>query len=401
MVPDLPGWVPGRIRSLIYRVEKWWIQLLLPARYALSSELREAHERLVTLIRSSDLPAADPAAHRSSASRAIAAFRLQREADVPEIYRPGEMWGNIIASISTFSTWRKTGDDSVLAASLSRFYRTDLVTAHSGDMYIWDLEKGNIDLMLQVYMIIRRYREFLPRHPRVDPSLVSTTDVGRNIYVLYRGRKLTFKTLRHACYLDRMQELGLIGKAGGLVGELGCGSGEMAILAKKMHPGTRYVCFDLPETLLVSTYNVLASLPGLSVGLVSDFPGTGRITRKELERFDIVMLPNWCIGRMEDGTFDLFVNIASLSEMPLPIIRNYIGEIERVTAGSFYTVNRNRPGVAQWGAEDVPISAFPFSANARITSMRYDTASDIYHIRYGLDYVCNYWEAVVAVGKPH
>jgi len=32
--------------------------------------------------------------------------------------------------------------------------------------------------------------------------------------------------------------------------------------------------------------------------------------------------------------------------------------------------------------------------------MRYDAASDIYHIRYGLDYACNYWEAVIRMGKP-
>ena len=72
MVPDLPGWVPGRIRSLIYRVEKWGIQLLLPARFALSPDLREAHERLVALIRSSEPPVADPApelVHRAGGGR--------------------------------------------------------------------------------------------------------------------------------------------------------------------------------------------------------------------------------------------------------------------------------------------------------------------------------------------
>jgi len=396
---ELPGWVPEQVRSLLYKIFKGWILLTLPLRYSLSSELREAYGRVELLIRSPGGYEIDPKLHRSAASRAIAEYRLQKEARIPEIYRPGEMWGNILSSIHTFAAWRQDGNDAALSDALSRFYRTDLVMAHSGDMYIWDIEKGLIDLRLQVYMIVRRYRGFMKEHPLLDPAKVSTTDVGQNIYVGYLGRKLTFKTLRHAHYLSRMKELQLLGENGGTVGELGCGSGEMAILAKKLFPATRYVCFDLPETLLVSTYNVLASLPGLKVGVYSDFAGSGKITRTELEKFDIVMLPNWCIGWVEDGAFDLFINIASLSEMTPAIIGNYIGQIERVTRGSFYTINRNKPGVAQWGAQDVPISDYPFSPGTKVLFTRYDTASDIYHIRYGLEYICNYWEAVIRMKR--
>lgn len=89
------------------------------------------------------------------------------------------MWGNILSSIHTFSAWKAKGDDAILSDALFRFYRTDLVMAHSGDLYIWDIEKGLIDLRLQVYMILRRYREFLSGHLLIDPAKVTRRMSGR------------------------------------------------------------------------------------------------------------------------------------------------------------------------------------------------------------------------------
>jgi hypothetical protein len=143
---------------------------------------------------------------------------------------------------------------------------------------------------------------------------------------------------------------------------------------------------------MVATYNILMTYPNLKIGVYQDFKDKKRISQQDIQEFDIILLPNWCIERFEDHTIDLFINIGSLSEMDPPIIENYLKHIERITSGFIYTVNRNIKGVTEFDSEDIPLEEFPFSEKARLIHSEYDKAADMYHQRYGMDYQCNYWE---------
>jgi putative sugar O-methyltransferase len=211
----------------------------------------------------------------------------------------------------------------------------------------------------------------------------------------YENKKLAFKTIRHAYYLDQIKRFNLLPETGAVVGEFGCGAGEMAILTKRMYSDVKYVCFDLPETLMVSSYNVLMSFPDKKIGLFIDFMQAGNISKNDIQKYDIIMLPNWCIEWIESGAFDLFINIGSLSEMDLPIIDNYIRNIERICKGFFYTVNRNVNNVEEFGVKDIPVEKFPFSKIVEMVYSGYDVASDNFHSRYGMNYRCNYWEYII------
>jgi len=334
--------------------------------------------------------------HTRCARIAVESFKLQKGDAIPDIYQPGKMWNQILQSVVTYTRWNKEKDDSILIDALSRFYRTDLIIGHSGDAYIWDIQKGELDFRLQVYMILQRYQEFTHGSLHFDPQKVTTTDVGQNISVPYGTQYLTFKIIRHAYYLNRMKEFSLIGEEGTIIGELGTGAGELAILAKKLFPTVRYLCFDLPETLMVAMYNVLMSLPDAKVGLYSDFRERCRITREDLLQYDLILLPNWCIEWVDDDALDVCVNIGSLSEMDPSIIANYIRQIERICRNAFYTVNRNIE-ITEFGERDVPVSEFPFSQNVTRVHGMYDRASDMFHMRYGMDYACNYWEYVFRI----
>jgi putative sugar O-methyltransferase len=244
-------------------------------------------------------------------------------------------------------------------------------------------------------MIIKRYREFVKINRSFDNDLVTTTDSGQNIYVNYLGKKITFKIVRFAYYLDRIKQLNLLHSSKAIIGELGAGSGELTILTKRVIPECKYICFDLPETLMVSSYNIMMAYPNLKIGLYEDFKNSGTITKQDLQKYDIILLPNWCIDWVESDTLDLFINIGSMCEMDLPIIENYIHHIERICKGYFYTINRNVKGVKEFGVEDVALEDFPFSTKTHLISATYDIASDIFHQRYGMDYQCNYWEYIL------
>jgi len=390
MVPNL-----NRILSFAKnKVYSFFIFFLVPLSYSASGPLRESYRATRDLVDHPHTGAIDQSRHLHAAQRAVDNYKLAKDEKIPEIYQPGQMWKNILENVLTYRTWKLQQDDRVLYDALYQFYRSDLVQSHSGDIYIWEIENNHIDLKKQVFMIIRRYRAFISRRLSFDYHAVTTTDVGQNIYVDYEGKKITFKVIRFAHYLDRIIK-NLHTGPDSIIGELGVGAGELSILTKKVLPGCRYICFDLPETLMVASYNIMMTSPDKKIGLYQDFAGKGKITREVIRNYDCILLPNWCIDRVEDDALDLFINIASLSEMDRPIIKNYIENIERVCNGHMYTVNRNVKGVAQFGAEDIALEEFPFSEKSRIISAEYDVASDMYHQRYGMDYECFYWEFIV------
>jgi putative sugar O-methyltransferase len=357
--------------------------------------MRTAYDTSLHLIDNPRTGSIDRSLHASAAKKAVDNYKIQENEEIPEIYRPGKIWGKILDNVKTYKTWNERHDDKIMYDALFGFYRSDLIFGHSGDAYIWEIKNGAIDFKKQVYMIVKRYREFVARNRSFDNELVATTDIGQNIYVDYSGKKITFKMTRFAYYIDRIISNNLLPKSDVMIGELGAGSGELTILTRKVIPGCRYVIFDLPETLMVSSYNLMMTYPDLKIGLYEDFRDKAHITKEDLACFDIVLLPNWCIRRVEDNTLDLFINIGSMCEMDLPIIENYIRNIERICKGYFYTINRNVRGVREFGVDDVALDEFPFSEKTQLVSATYDIASDIYHQRYGMDYQCNYWEYIL------
>lgn len=361
--------------------------------YSISPEFRKSYDETVNLIKNPSLYVINADDHNRFSKKAVDNFKLQTASDIKQIYKPGVMWQNILDDVPTMAAWRAQKDDKILHDALYRFYCTDLIMAHSGDFYYWDLESPDFNFKRQAYMVIKRYKELISSGLNINPATISTTDIGQNMYVKYRDRKLTFKLLRHSYYLDRMIKNGLLNTNNPVIGELGCGAGELAITAKKCLPNVKYICFDLPQTLLVSSYNVLMTYPGLKIGVYEDFMNAGKITKDDLSKFDIIMLPNWCIEWLDEDLLDLFVNVGSLSEMDLPIIENYLNHIERLCKGHFYTVNRNVT-VSEWGAEDIPFDKFPLSNKTKIVSKQYDVASDNFHGRYGTGKI-NYWEMIV------
>ena len=174
----------------------------------------------------------------------------------------------------------------------------------------------------------KRYNDFIRQPLVIDTEHISTTDVGQNIYVEHNGFNLTFQIIRNAYYINRIKENKFLPDDKGIIGELGSGGCELAILFKKMFPQYKYICFDLPEVLLTGSYNIKMSFPNLKIGLYVDFKDKQKITKEDIEKYDFILLPNWCIEWCDDNIFDLFINVGSLSEMDMSIIKNYIENLK-------------------------------------------------------------------------
>ena len=387
------------IRYAKQKVFWYWMVARMKVAYYTSQEFRSAHQSMVDIIAKPHTENINLTDHIRISKKVIRNLNLQKEVKIGDLYTPGVEWQYIIENKPILSHWKITNSSEILQNALFRFHRTDLVL-ECADEYIWNLKSGLLDLKLQTWMMIYRYREYFVNRristQCVPITLISANDIGQNTYVKYRGYNLTFQIMRFANVLNRIIEKGLFPDNTGVIGELGTGTGGLPILAKKVFPGCTYVCFDLPETLILASYNIMMQFPNARVALYEDLKDTEIITRDILKEYDFVLLPNWMIENIAGKSIDLFINYSSMSEMNRPQIANYLKHIERITTRVFYTSNRNVRDVVVHDYMEVPIDEWEFPDSVKLVSKVYDKGADEFHPRYGMGYRGNYWEYVFA-----
>lgn len=142
--------------------------------------------------------------------------------------------------------------------------------------------------------------------------------------------------------------------------ELGAGSGRDAHVFCHAFPKARYIIIDIPTALYVSQRYLTALFPGKKVFRFRPFDDFETV-RAEFEQADLVFLLPHQADLLPPKIADLFLNISSLHEMTLDQIRHYLGFIDRLTHGYFYTKqwqeSFNNADHIKVRVEDYPIPA--------------------------------------------
>ncbi len=63
------------------------------------------------------------------------------------------------------------------------------------------------------------------------------------------------------------------------------------------------------------------------------------MTLETIEDYNIILLPNFVLPKIESGVADLVINVRSLSEMLFETIEEYLHQIERLTRLFFFHEN--------------------------------------------------------------
>jgi len=145
----------------------------------------------------------------------------------------------------------------------------------------------------------------------------------------------------------------LIGGSGVIV-EIGGGWGDVGYFALK-HPGIHYVDFDLPEILLLAAYWLCSTLPERRIALYGEEPA--QTVLANIENYDAVLYPNFCLSLLSQKCVDIFVNTHSLSEMNPETIHEYLGQISRTCRKYFFHENSDKP-YHTLGHTEIPASSF-------------------------------------------
>src|SRR5436309_1243442 len=159
---------------------------------------------------------------------------------------------------------------------------------------------------------------------------------GNNVH--RRDRRLTPDFLRTVNITLQIERYFTPDCRGFDVLELGGGLGHLARTMKLLQCTRSYVILDLPETLVFSYCFLSLNFPNARTLLVKDEESARAITTND---YDFAFVPTLFAELINARVYDLFVNTASLGEMPNKTIRYWMNYIQKnLEVRYLYTLNR-------------------------------------------------------------
>lgn len=149
--------------------------------------------------------------------------------------------------------------------------------------------------------------------------------VGNPCGVIFEGKIIPIESLRHAYRAEEIKNI-LSKQEKRIIVEIGGGYGGLAyqLALKLKKTDTKYILFDIPEVVAISSAFLLAALPENKIRLYGEMPLVG--VNKD---YEICIFPHYSIESLEDNSIDLFYNSCSFSEMDGASARQYLSVIER------------------------------------------------------------------------
>lgn len=299
----------------------------------------------------------------------LLAFYAAMKRDQPaqrDVFQPGGEWKTYHEDrADLYGSWTK-GDAAATAAGLRDFWRNGygpIVKQYATfDKLTTDAATRErfADAMAYDYMVWKNLFH-------ADPAELAVPPVGNPWGYELDGVVVAPKALRYHVLASQIRDLTSDAKRP-VVAEVGAGYCGMAYSLLRDGAAVAYVDFDLPETLMLGAYYLLRTLPAGEVLLY----GEGDLDAAALGRYSALLMPNWMIEKLPEASADVFLNTFSLSEMPLPVIEEYLEHISRCCRGYFLHNNMDREGVYQYGCPRTPASQFPVDAGFKPVYRRYD-----------------------------
>jgi hypothetical protein len=178
--------------------------------------------------------------------------------------------------------------------------------------------------------------------PLPPSHIISEPDNGIG-FRLEDGRLVSQDTARFQRSIRSLSSEGLLGARSSVeaplrVVEIGAGYGGMALHISRIVGNCRYVIVDLPETLLFSAAYLTLQAPERRLYLYR--PGD-RDVLDVVREFDFVLVPNYRLADLKNADFELAINVASLQEMRVEQVEEYLGFLQATCRGVFYSCNRD------------------------------------------------------------
>jgi putative sugar O-methyltransferase len=124
----------------------------------------------------------------------------------------------------------------------------------------------------------------------------------------------------------------------GTVTEIGGGFGGMAYYLLRDRAGVKYIDFDLPESIALTSYYLLKSFPNLKFLLY----GESTLTVETLARADVVLMPLIEMERMPSKSTDVVFSSHAMSDISHEAMRAYLKTIARIAKSQFLYIGNSQ-----------------------------------------------------------
>ena len=105
----------------------------------------------------------------------------------------------------------------------------------------------------------------------------------------------------------------------------------MAYYLLRDQDGVRYLDFDVPESIALTSYYLMTAFPHLQFLLF----GEGELTQKEIDRADVVLMPLFECENMPSASVDVTFSSHAMSDISSEFMGDYLNPIARITKSYF------------------------------------------------------------------
>ena len=142
----------------------------------------------------------------------------------------------------------------------------------------------------------------------------------------------------HYC-AHRVYDLAVTATSGAVtVAEIGGGFGGVAYYLLCRQQPLRYINFDVPESLALSSYYLMKAFPALRFLLF----GEKALTNETISHADVVLMPNFELEAMPAGSVDVTFSSYALSNLSRSAMGEYLKNVVRMTRQSLLYIGDQR-----------------------------------------------------------
>lgn len=268
---------------------------------------------------------------------------VKDEQSAPETYRASGWWQQVRdARLGPVMRALATQDIPALALMYRNFFRDSCSTGLVGVPYgmsdayfgetIGDLHRrfylGDALHTLD-YWLMQTGGSF-PLHDLAGPSIGNPFGILLDANLLRTGAAYQhYGAHKIISYLDP-------GPA--TVVEIGGGFGGTAYYLLRERPGVRYIDFDVPESLALTSYYLFRSFPNLKFLLY----GENEHTADACMHADVALMPTYTINSLSARSANVVFSSHALSDVSSEALGAYLPVIERVTESCFLYIGNTK-----------------------------------------------------------